>query len=40
MIVNEEHREYLIRIAKKYKYSMQSYPADENEEPKRLILNI
>jgi ferredoxin len=38
MIVNEEHRANLIRIAKEYKYSMQSYPADENGEPKEAYL--
>ena len=29
MIVNEEHKADLIRIAKEYKFSAQSYPADE-----------
>ncbi len=34
MIVNEEHRADLIRLAKEYKFSAQSYPGIENEEPK------
>jgi ferredoxin len=38
MIVNEEHRADLITIAKEYKYSAQSYPADENGEPKEAYL--
>jgi len=38
MIINEEHRADLIRLAKEYKYSMQSYPADENGEPKEAYL--
>ncbi|MBD3256386.1 MAG: hypothetical protein GF383_14915, partial [Candidatus Lokiarchaeota archaeon] len=38
MIVNEEHREDLIRLAKEYKYSMQSYPADEDGGPKEEYL--
>jgi ferredoxin len=38
MIVNEEHRADLIRIAREYKYSAQSYPADENGEPKEAYL--
>jgi len=38
MIVNEEHKANLIRLAKEYKYSMQSYPADENDEPKEAYL--
>jgi ferredoxin len=38
MIVNEEHKADLIRIAKEYKYSSQSYPADENGEPKEAYL--
>ena len=33
MIVDEEHRADLIKIAKGYKFSAQSYPADENGEP-------
>jgi ferredoxin len=37
MIVNEEHRVDLIRLAKEYKYSAQSYPADEKE-PKEAYL--
>jgi len=38
MIVNEEHRADLIKIAKEYLYSSQSYPADENGEPKEAYL--
>ena len=38
MIVNEEYRQDLIRYAKEYKYSSQSYPADENGEPKEAYL--
>lgn len=38
MIINEEHRADLIRLAKEYKYFMQSYPADENGEPKKAYL--
>jgi len=38
MILNEEHRADLIRIAKEYNYSAQSYPADENGEPKETYL--
>ena len=38
MIVNEEHRADLIKIAKEYKYSAQSYPADENGVPKEAYL--
>ena len=34
MIVNEEHRANLIRLAKEYKYSAQSYPGVQEEEPK------
>jgi formate hydrogenlyase subunit 6/NADH:ubiquinone oxidoreductase subunit I len=33
LIENEEHRADLIRMAREYKYSAQSYPKDENEEP-------
>ena len=29
MNLDEEHRADLIRLAKEYKYSAQSYPADE-----------
>lgn len=38
MIVNEEHRANLIRLAKEYKYSAQSYPGIEEEEPKETYL--
>jgi ferredoxin len=38
MIVNEEHRADLIRIAKEYKYSAQAYPGVEEEEPKEKYL--
>ena len=38
MIANEEHRADLIRIAKEYLYSAQSYPKDENKEPKEEYL--
>ena len=38
MIVNEEHRADLIKIAKEYKFSAQSYPADENGGPKEAYL--
>ena len=38
MIVNEEHRADLIKIAKQYQYSAQAYPADENGEPKEAYL--
>lgn len=38
MIVNEEHRADLIKLAKEYKNSAQSYPADENGEPKEAYL--
>jgi ferredoxin len=38
MIVNEEHKADLIRIAKEYKYSAQSYPGVEEEEPKEKYL--
>lgn len=38
MIVNEEHRQDLIRLAKEYKYSSQSYPVDEKGEPKEAYL--
>ena len=38
MILNEEHRADLTRIAKEYYYSAQSYPKDENKEPKEEYL--
>ena len=38
MIVNEEHKADLIELAKKYKYSAQSYPGIEEEEPKETYL--
>lgn len=38
MIVNEEYRADLIRLAKEYKYSAQSYPGIEKEEPKEKYL--
>ncbi|MBD3212857.1 MAG: hypothetical protein GF311_09635 [Candidatus Lokiarchaeota archaeon] len=38
MIVNEEPRADLIRLAKGYERSMQSYPADEKGEPKEAYL--
>ena len=38
MIVNEEHRGDLIKIAKDYKYSAQAYPGVEEEEPKEKYL--
>jgi ferredoxin len=38
MIVNEEHKADLIRLAKEYKYSAQSYPGVEEEKPKEKYL--
>ena len=38
MIVSEEHRADLIKIAKEYLYSSQSYPAEEDGEPKEAYL--
>jgi len=38
LIANEEHRADLTRIAKEYLYSAQSYPKDENKEPKEKYL--
>lgn len=38
MIVNEDHRQDLIKLAKEYKFSSQSFPADENGEPKEVYL--
>ncbi len=38
MIVNEEHRQDLIKLAKEYKFSSQSFPADEHGEPKEVYL--
>ena len=38
MIVNEEHKADLIKLAKEYKYSAQSYPGIEEEEPKETYL--
>jgi ferredoxin len=38
MIVNEEHRADLIKLAKKYKYSSQAYPGIQEEEPKEKYL--
>ena len=38
MIVNEEHRKYLIILAKGYKYSAQSYPGIQIEEPEEKYL--
>ena len=38
MIVNEEHKSDLIKLAKEYKYSAQSYPGIEEEEPKETYL--
>lgn len=33
MIVNDEHKEDLIKVAKKFKYSAQSYPQDDKGNP-------
>ncbi len=38
MIVNEEHKADLIRLAKEYTYSAQSYPGVQEEEPKEKYL--
>ena len=38
MIVNEEHKADLTRLAKEYKYSAQSYPGVEEEKPKEKYL--
>ena len=38
MIVNKEYRQDLIQLAKEYKFSSQSYPADEDGEPKEAYL--
>jgi len=38
MIVNEEHKADLIKLAKEYKYSAQSYPGVQEEEPKEKYL--
>ena len=38
MIVNEEHKADLIRLAKEYKYSAQAYPGVEEEKPKEKYL--
>jgi len=38
MIVSEEHKADLIKLAKEYKYSAQSYPGIQEEEPKEKYL--
>ncbi|MFX1337375.1 MAG: 4Fe-4S binding protein [Promethearchaeota archaeon] len=38
MIVNEEHKADLIRLAKEYKYSVQSYPGVQEQKPKEKYL--